>query len=527
MSRFLGDLKRRFERGPALVWGQWSVYIFISLLIVACSDGAPTFAPGPMSTPAPTPVPSLTLPTMPMPTPAPTARPMPTGEPDVVVDCAVRLADELVAYGTNGWWTDQDADLWRTRYAELSPQIVRLPLVHQFLEPVNDDDDPAHVHWDGFWFDTPIPWFGRTITYSRWFEALRDLDVTLMLHVPHLAGWLSANGDLGPYSTYPPQSVEEYGEFIRAALTFLTNEMGYPAEQIMLEPVNEPDLRCGQDPAVPCFWSNWTMDDLVAVVQAARQAADTVDPAIQLVGLSTCCGGELVGRLMRDCDGAVLLNGLTYHLYERGFDQGRAVQLGRQLADWGLPVYVNEYGSPKYWSDGELGALWHAAALAQLWPAGIVPVQFAMSEFPGMHEGYNRLGLFSDWDGGWEPKPAYAVYVGFFNHLGPTVPLSTTAQAPLVVTAGWGEDGSVVVWAVNASQDDWPDVVFRVKDFGNALANADVPSVAVVTVYDILARGRSVDAFALAGTPLAFAYDLPARSVHVFVLTELHPDRQE
>jgi hypothetical protein len=431
-----------------------------------------------------------------------------------VVDCAAPLANGPIAYGTNGWWTDQDADLWRSRYADLGPKIVRLPLMHEFLEPVNDDDDPNHVCWESFWFDKPIPWFGRTITYRRWFETLRDLDVTLMLHVPYLAGWLSANGDLGPYSTYPPQSVEEYREFVQAGLIFLVDGVDYPPERIILEPVNEPDLRCGQDPAVPCFWSDWTMDDLVAVVRAARQAADAVDPAIRLVGLSTCCGDELVARLMRDYDGATLLDGLTYHRYERGFDQGQAVQLGQRLAGWGLPVYINEYGSPKYWSDGKEGALWHAAALAQIWPAGIAPIQFAMSEFPGMHEGYNRLGLFADWERDWEPKPAYAVYVGFFHHLGPTAPLSTTVQAPLVVAAGWGGNGSVAVWAVNADQADWPDVIFRVMDFP-----ADV---AVVTVYNILAGGDPIDAFTVADVPLVFAYDLPARSVHAFTVGAAH-----
>ena len=490
-------------------------FCMLALLLVAACTGRATPSASPDHRPVPTTAPAP----VPSPTPVPMPRPTPAGEPDVVVDCATRLADGPISYGTNGWWTDQDADLWRARYSELRPQIVRLLLVQAMLEPINDDGDPAHINWSGFNFDqaVPVPVGERTVTYRLWFETLRDLDITVMLYVPHLAGWLSANGDDGLYSTYPPRSVAEYREFIEATLRFLVEELGYPPEQIILEPVNEPDLRCGQDAAVPCFWRNWTMDDLVAVMLAAREAVDAVAPTIRMVGPSICCDDTLVTRLMREYDGAGLLDGLTYHHYERGFDLHQAVEIGRRLAEWGLPVYINEYGSPKYWSDGDEGALWHAVALAQLWPAGIAPIQFPMSEFPGMHAGYNRLGLFRDWHYDWEVKPAYMIYVGFFRHMGPTTPVLTVAQEPLVVAAGWDTEGSAVVWTVNAGQDSQSDVVFRVKNLGNAPAD-----VAVVTVYDILAGGSPVDAFTVVGAPLAFAYDLPGRSVYAFVLTVAH-----
>jgi len=487
-------------------------------MITACNGGALTFTPTLTSIPIPTPLPSLTIPA-PAPTPVLTPQPTPVGDPDIVIDCATRLADGPISCGTNGWWTDQDADLWQARYSELRPQIVRLLLLQAILEPINDDGDPTHINWSGFNFDqaAPVPVGERTVTYRLWFETLRDLDITVMLYIPHLAGWLSANGDDGLYSTYPPRSMAEYREFVEASLRFLVEEVGYPPERIILEPVNEPDLRCGQDAAVPCFWRNWTMDDLGAVVLAAREAADAVAPDIRLVGLSTCCDDTLVPRLMHEYDGAELLDGLTYHHYERDFDQHRTVEIGQRLAEWGLPVYINEYGSSQYWSDGDEGALWHSVALAQLWSAGIAPIQFPMSEFPGMHAGYNRLGLFRDWENNWETKPAYAIYVGFFEYMGTTVPLSATAQPPLVVAAGWGDGGTVTVWVVNASRDGQPGVVFHVRDLENALGDT-----AVVTVYDILAGGHPVDIFTVAGASLAFAYDLPAGSVWAFVLAVAH-----
>lgn len=474
---------------------------------------APTFALTPTSTPTPSPMSSpVTTSASPItPTSTGTALPISVGEADISVDCATPLTDGPVPYGISSWWTDQDAALWRVRYAELAPQIVRLPLAHHYLEPTNDDGDPAHIHWDGFRFDEPIPASDRTVTYRRWFEVFRDLDVTLMLHVPNLAGWLSANGDQGLASTYPPKSVAEYGEFVEATLRFLVKEVDYPPERIIVEAINEPDLGCGQDPAVPCYWDNWTMEDLVAVMRAARQACDAVDPAIRLVGLSTCCHHELVDQLIREYDGLRLLDGLTYHLYEPEFRQTRVIQVGERLADWGLPVYINEYGSSRYWSDGEMGALWHGAALAQIWPRGIAPMQFSVSEFPGMHEGYNQLGLTADWRAGWKPKPAYAIYVGFSHHLGPTTPISTAAQAPLAAAAGRGEDGSIAVWVVSLDPDGQSSTEFRIKSF-----SADV---ATVTVYDILSGGGIVDGFTVTGAPLAFAYAVPAHSVYVFLLT--------
>ena len=466
-------------------------------------------------------MPTLALPSQsltPGQTTASTSSPLPAAtatdpvfEPDVVVDCDVPLADEPIAWGTNGWWTDQDDAVWRAKYAELAPSIVRLPLLHGFLEPVNDDQDPSHVNRDGFRFTEPVPWFGRTITYERWFGALRDLNVTLMLHVPYLASWLGGAGPQEGLGTFPPRPVAEYEEFVEATLRFLVQEIEYPPERIMLEPVNEPDLRCGQDPAVPCFWSDWSMGDLVDVVRAARRACDAVHPAIRLVGLSTCCDHTLVDQLMDVPGGTQLLDGLTYHSYIHGFDQSEALEVGRRLSQWGLPVYINEYGSPRYWSNGTEGALWHASALAQIWSHAIVPVQFSMSEFPGMHRGYNQLGLFTDWEHGFEEKPAYEVYVGFAHYLGATVPVSSTAQTRLIVAAGRGEDGQVAIWVVNADQDDQLGTTFRVD------GSAD--DTALVTVHPAAAASDPLATITATGMPLSFAYDVPAASVLVFVLT--------
>ena len=494
------------KNGRAALW-----LLCIPVLVVACQ---PPATPLP-ATPPPSPTPSYGLPS---PVPGPTVAPdttsnhdAPVPEADIAANCAAPLTGGAVTYGTSGWWTDQDAELWRARYAELKPQVVRLLLVQALLEPANDDDDPTHIDAARFNFDKAVPLpGGRTATYRSWFETLRDLDITVMLYEPYLAGWLSANGDAGLYSTYPPRSIAEYGEFIEATLRFMIDEVGYRPEKIILEPVNEPDLHCGQDPAVPCFWQNWTMDDLMAVLQAARDVAQTVDPAIRMVGPSICCDETLVHRLMQEYDGSKLFDGLTYHRYERGFDQEYALQVGRRLANWGLPVYLNEYGSPKYWSDGVEGALWHAAALAQFWPAGIAPLQFPMSEFPEMHQGYNRLGLFRDWEGGWEVKPAYGVYVAFFQHLGALTPVSTTTDLPFFVAAGCRRRTSAAFWVVNAGATAQPDLVFRADGLSGAAFE--------ITLHTILPPVDKPETLKVAGPPAIFTATIPATGVTLFVL---------
>ena len=218
-----------------------------------------------------------------------------------------------------------------------------------------------------------------------------------------------------------------------------------------------------------------------------------------------------------------LLDGLTYHYYTPDSDFGVGLERGRSLLEYNKPVYINEYGSTAYWSDGQEGALWHSYVLPLLWREGISPVQFSLSEFPGMHEGYNRLGLMRGWEHNWDAKPAYSVYAGFFRHMGPTVPVSSTVQTPLIVAAGLGSgarpgglagDSYAAVWVVNIAEDDQLGVAFRVRGFPSAVAQ--------VTVYDVLAGDVPVDAFQVRGAPLAFAYNLPARSVHVFELATRH-----
>ena len=498
-----------------LLWGS------ALLILIACRSGE-TFAPSPTVTPTATSTPTLipmpaasaTLDPILSPTPASTA---PATEADVIIDFEAVVGLSPTGYGTNGWWNDEDAELWRARYAELGPQVVRLPALQMILEPLNDNDDPGAINWAGFRFGDPFPLpiggEGRRVTYRLWFETLRDLDITLLLHTPYLSGWLSANGNRDPFSSFPPTDVAEYGEFVRALLTYLVDEVGYPPQRIILEPVNEADLRCGADPAVPCFWQDWEMDDLFAVVRTAHEQAAAVDPAIRIAGLATCCDTNLLPRFMVEYKGDEYLDVITYHRYGRGFDFGSAIARGVELQAYGKPVYLDEFGSTKYWSNGLEGALWHSAVMPQIWAAGINPVQFSISEWPGMHQGYNQLGLFADWTGDWARKPAYWVYVNFYAHLNGAELVRATSSPDLFVLAGRHlETETLAVWLTNVTLARKEKLAFQIDHWPT--------NHAILTAYDNLSGPQSIDTISVAvkGGQLLFDYAVPEHSSFSLVL---------
>ena len=69
---------------------------------------------------------------------------------DILIDYGNVTSQSPPFYGVNGWWTDQDAQLWIDRYKELNVNIVRLPILQFILEPQNDNDNPDNINWENF-----------------------------------------------------------------------------------------------------------------------------------------------------------------------------------------------------------------------------------------------------------------------------------------------------------------------------------------------------------------------------------------
>jgi hypothetical protein len=355
-------------------------------------------------------------------------------------------------YGLNGWWTDEDAGMWVQRYAELKPMFVRIPILAQIIEPKNDNRDPGRINQDGFAFAKPYPIPSenggvRHLTYAKWLAALRNLDLGVIVYMPYLPGWLSSGDDLGVISTYPPNDLAEYRELVRALLDYLLNDIGFPPEKVIFEPINEPDLRCRPGSTASCFWTHANQQDLLAVMRAASEEAHTANPAIRIAGLSICCNvGMLEEFLSRTADQPIL-DLLTYHAYISSNQFDQLTEIGQKISSQNLPVLIDEYGSTVYWSNGQEGALWHSIALTRLWPSGIWPVEFVMSEMPQMHSGFNELGLFTDWTEGWQPKPSYWIYANFYSMFPGRELLALDVSGDVWALAGIKQpEGSIAIW---------------------------------------------------------------------------------
>jgi len=444
------------------------------------------------------------------------------------VDYQNVVGDPPSAHGSNSFATDQDLALWISRWQEAGIGMIRIQLPQFFLEPTNDNADPDVIAWENFLFDTAIPIppdFTRSITFSNVFDAMKQAGVSIQLNPVYLAGWLSSNPIPDPYmgfpgeafATYPPNDLDEYQEYVFALLSYLVNVIEYPPERILLDVINEPDLGCGADPVVPCFWDDWSMSDIVAVVERSHAAIQAVDSRIRMVGLAECCGTSIVQSLMDSYNGAQYLSGLTYHRYVSS-DFSSGISRGVALQTYGLPVYCNEYGSTSYLSDGVAGALWHAYALPLMWRNGISPLQFPFSENPYSSDPYNSMGLMLDWTQGWTRKPAYWVYANFYANFPGKELVSVSADAGLDAlaarsTAGGGAE--FALWISNWSGTSQPNHGFSIQNYPE--------SEATVLVFDNASSTLPVDTVAAAGSPLTFSYSIPSNSSLTFVITSEPP----
>ncbi|MCP4537259.1 MAG: hypothetical protein GY832_08935 [Chloroflexi bacterium] len=463
------------------------------------------------------------------------AAPTAPGDHDLAADFDMVISTAPPAYGTNVWWTDSDAALWTARWAELGSSRVRLFVSHSVVEPENDNANPAVVDWSGFLFDTPISVpvvTTRTFTYNSWFDALRGQpDLDILIHFSYLAPWLTDNSPHSPLqipipaAPYPPNDLAEYREFVEATLRYLVDTVGFPAERIAIEAMNEPDLGCGVDAVTPCFWQNWTMADIADVVRVTHEAIQAVDTDITLVGLAECCGTSVVRDLLDNYTEGGYLEELSYHYYASGYNLDTALNRAAALAPYGLPIYLDEYGSRNYLSNGIDGALWHSWALATLWKAGIAPVQYPISEWMFLGEPYNSMGLFADWRGDWVREPSYWVHANFFHTVGGGDVISHTAPSGVdalavrrVVTGGV----QAAFWVVNRGDAALADQSFVLYNFPQQeatlhvydnLTGAEPVLTATVSGSPFLKNGHSD------GTPLVFTATLPARSSRAFVLS--------
>ncbi len=444
----------------------------------------------------------------------------------VTVDYSNIVGSSPDEYGTNGFATNEDITMWTSRWNETGIKVIRVQLPQYFVEPLNDDADPNTVTWSNFLFETAIPIppdYTKTVTLANTFTAMKNAGITIQLNPVYLAPWLTSNSVPPPfqgfpgaaYCSYPPNDLDEYQEYIYAVLYYLVNVIEYPPERIMLDVINEPDLGCGADPSVPCFWDNHTMVDVAEVIYRSDDAIQAVDSRIRMVGLAECCGSSYTTNFMNNYNGADYLSGLTYHRYVSS-DFSSGISRGNTLKAFGLPVYCNEYGSFTYLSDGIPGAIWHAYALPLMWQNEIAPLQFPYSETAYNSAPYNSMGLMYDWTWPvpWERKPAYWVYANFYGNFGGKDLVSINADSGLNVLAGKAQSAmstELTLWISNSSATNFTNLGFTIQNHSTTEAQ--------VQVLDNLTGTTSVDTFQISGNPMTFTYSIPSGASYTFRLT--------
>jgi hypothetical protein len=513
--------QRSFRGKGNVCWGFIVSFLLIYPLMACQAAVTPSITSQPTATftktetPTPTTVPLTTIRRTPE-----TPENIPTDIADVIINFAEPIDSSPSDFGVNGWWTDEDALTWQERYRELAPEVVRVPIFHAILEPQNDDSDPGHVNASGFAFNTPYPLTdNRHITYRKWFQALQQNGATILIYIPYVAPWLSKTDSSSVLEApYPPKDITEYQEFIEVTLSYLMDDVGFPPERIILEPVNEPDLACGSDPAVACFWRDWQIEDLSVVFEAASASIMSIDPGIRMAGPALCCNVDILHQLMENHHAAGYLDVLTFHSYIKGgFDLSSTFAFADQLRKYNKPIFLDEYGSTTYWSNGEKGALWHSAALSEIWKANLSPIQFSMAEMPGMHEGYNELGLFKNWEAGWLQKPSYWVYANFFNnfHGAELVKMSSPEGMPGIAgRTGRMDDQRLAIWLTNGAFIKESAVLFRVENWETDTAHLEIinnlsGSSPISTRTLMASEDRS----------LVFSYNIPPLSSFLFLLS--------
>ena len=427
----------------------------------------------------------------------------------VYVDYDGYAGEALPYYGSNPpGWDNGGNDMINLRINQSGMNIFRMQLISYLIEPVNDNADPNTINWAGFRFNTTYTLFGITLSMDVMFTSLNRSGSYMILNFPYLPPWLSSNSNPNPlYGTYPPNSLPEYKEHVKATLLHLVNDIGVPPEKIFLEPFNEPDLGCGVDPSVPCFWQDHTMQDTVDTFLVAYDAAKEVDPAIKVIGMSEWDNGRYVRNFINNHNGLDYLDAITYHKYMNGYDISSMISMGVGFKnDYGIPVIVDEYGSRNYYSNGVPGALWHSRALTQLWNNDLNPVSFPFWDVEPIGSPYNRMGLFYNASLGWNTKPAFWVYSNFIRFMSncSILPYSESISNLDFIASRKGSELHFITTNIDSTPkslnfviDGMPPGTYDVTVYNNLYQNSVVQNLSVSGNFNYTVPGSSSLSFSI------------------------------
>jgi hypothetical protein len=384
-----------------------------------------------------------------------------TGQAQVLVNWNQVTGQGPAFYGVEYVWVDQDRELFLDRYRALAPRVLRVQISQEAFEPVNDNNDPlfSEIRFNQT-FVLDAAW-GKTVNFE-------DMFTTLAAEFPqmqfHLNIWLAArwnaakpDGYLGLGGAFPPISMPEHQEFIRALASWLVSTCGIKPERISFSFINEPNLTS--------FYTG-TISGLVDMADATRAALDQVSPSIKLSGLDEVHGVSWTDQFYAKSPGSCC-EFWTFHAYEKGFEKlgGVLVQRSQRLSAYG-PVWVTEFADTQFGSpdaklnfSSRLAAISFARLGALLWKADVEGViHFRLADtYLSVWDTWAGHGLFADWRGsksggvGYAIYPAFWVFANLFQRLGDGQILQTSFSGGLEGTAvrPAGRDDALAVWIVN------------------------------------------------------------------------------
>lgn len=430
-------------------------------------------------------------------------------------------------YGVEYGWVDQDRDLFLERYRLLHANVVRVQVDQEYLEMVNDNDDPNASAID---FDVTMPLDvqrGKTLTYREMFSTLATefSDVHFHINVWLAARWNAAepNGYLGLGGAFPPLDYAEHREFVRELARWLVETCGIAPERLSFSFVNEPNLTS--------FFVG-TQADLVQMAAETRAALDEISPQIQMMGLDEVHGtGWTDAFYPQRPDGCC--DAWTFHAYERGIGPlWNALQTRTEhLSGYG-PVWATEFadtnnGSPDAQMDFSTreAALGFAETAGRLWASGVDGIiHFRLADtYVDQLGGWAGHGLFADWRGTKSNGEPYAIYPSFwvfanlYGQLGGGQIISTTTSSDLVVVGARRDDvlpSRLALWVTNSTDTAYTTTI-QVTSFPTTTAQ--------VAVLDNLSSNIPIETTVAEGTPLAFDVMIPECSSYTVVVKQPPP----
>lgn len=426
------------------------------------------------------------------------------------------------------------------RVREMGLQRLRIMILPQWYEPVNDNDDPYITDWSKFTFDSPEM---KSLYKVLDMAQQSGMETTLVLWGAHIGHFLA--GENSGNWVVAPASNEEWAENFSALVQYLIKEKGYSCIT-EITPVNEPD------------WSFLIGGKMVSA-DIYAEMCKALDKRFRDDGIRHCVrfslsdnsdGGSGTHDYLAACcrelkDVADVFNS---HTYIFGYETPNSVifnwekENSRLAEAVGKPHFIGEFGGNQCVGSSrqkdinlyERGVLMVRIAINAL-NAGACGISYwgLIDQYYGKNQAYadmQQLGLWKylkstyandstyqdiEITGDYEPRPQYYAYslVSRFLRPGAEIHPVSTDNEFVAATAVKNRDGKWVYLFANAT-----DSTIRTElknDYCSRLR-----SKYDVYIYERAALPASDDM--IKPTELiktknkAFSYNLPANSVVLF-----------